>query len=92
MKEPATFKAFWSMWERSPLLKRFRPDFAYVAATFEAIGALNERQRLIAAGWIEPKPVISPPTIKHARASWPFMQLHDHEPQEHTGLSVPETP
>lgn len=42
--------------------------------------------------WIEPKPVINAPTIKHSRLSWPFMELHDHEPQEHTGLSVPETP
>lgn len=92
MREPTTFKAFWSMWERSPSLKRFRADFAYVAAAFEARGAFDERQRLIAAGWIEPKPVINPPSAKHSRLSWPFMQLHDHEPQERTGLSVPETP
>jgi hypothetical protein len=47
MKEPANFEAFWLCWERRPTLKRFRRDFAYVAASFEAVGALNERQRLI---------------------------------------------
>ena len=63
MKEPANFEAFWWCWERRSALKRFRPDFAHLAATFEAVGAFGERQRLIAAGWIEPKPVIPPPPL-----------------------------
>ncbi len=83
MKEPATFKAFWLCWERRPTLKRFRPDFVYVAATFEAVGAFNERQRLIAAGWIEPKAV-----IPHR----PCTPSPDHPAEYVTGLNIPETP
>ncbi len=83
MKEPANFEAFWWCWERRSALKRFRPDFAHVAATFEAVGAFDERQRLIAAGWIEPKPVIPPR---------PYMSSPDHEPEYVTGLNIPETP
>ncbi len=83
MKEPATFEAFWLCWERRPALKRFRLDFAYAAASFEAIGAFNERQRLIAAGWIEPKPV-----IPHR----PCTPSPDHPAEYVTGLSIPETP
>ena len=83
MKEPANFEAFWLCWKRRPTLKRFRPDFAYVAATFEAVGAFNERQRLIAAGWIEPKPV-----IPHR----PCTPSPDHPAEYVTGLNIPETP
>ena len=48
MEEPATFKAFWLWWERRPTLRRFRPDFVYVAATFEAVGANSDAEALTA--------------------------------------------
>lgn len=92
MKEPSTFEAFWYGWGWSHSLNRFRKEIAEVAATFEAVGAFNERQRLIAAGWIEPRPITRPTPAQSSMQRWPFMQPHEHEHQAVTGLNIPETP
>lgn len=42
-------------------------------------------------GWIEPKPVVPRPK-RGSLDAWPFAIKHNHERQEVTGLSIPETP
>ena len=86
MSPPRTFGAFWNTW--APVkncggVPALRPLFAEVATVFEAVGAFNERQRLIAAGWIEPKAV-----IPHR----PCTPSPDHPAEYVTGLNIPETP
>ncbi len=89
--EPAGFVQFWASWYNGSQHGR-RAHYAEVAAAFTAIGAFQERQRLIAAGWIEPWPIFDAKPATSAQVSWPFQIPHDHEPQAVTGLSIPETP
>lgn len=80
---PPGFDEFHESWNNLSTLSQRRKHYTKVAGVLMALGALQERQRLISLGWIEPKPVIPPR---------PYTSSPDHEREYVTGLSIPETP
>ena len=83
--EPPGFSEAWDRLTAGSLPKFTGRKQAY-AEFFRA--GLNMR-----SNWIEPKPIVTRkiPAAGSLEA-WPFQIPHDHERQEVTGLSIPETP
>lgn len=85
---------------KEPLVERLRSEVMWWSGGHERLlnQAIDEIVRLqaeldqVKRTWIEPKPVTRQSKSQGSTQRWPFMDLHDHEHQAVTGISIPETP